>query len=65
MQITLSCPICKNLDLSKPYKFLPQNRMSVDCRYCGLSFFVEELMMDTQRPTPTTKSILPNKPGVF
>ncbi len=64
MQITLSCPICENTDLSKPYKFLPQDRLSIDCRYCGLSYFVEDLIVDTLRPIPTTKSILPDKPGV-
>ena len=64
MQITLSCPICEDTDLSKPYKFLPQDRLSIDCRNCGLSYFVEDLIVDTQRPTPTTKSILPDKPGV-
>ncbi len=65
MQITLSCPICENTDLSKPYKFLPQNRKAVDCHNCGLSFYVEAVMVDTERPTQTTQSILPDKPGVF
>jgi len=58
MQITLSCPICENTDLSKPYKLLPQNRMGVDCRNCGLSFYVEDVMVDTERPIQTTQSIL-------
>ncbi len=48
MQITLSCPICEDTDLSKPYKFLPQNRMSVDCRNCGLSFYVEDVLLATE-----------------
>jgi len=45
MQITLSCPICEDTDLSKPYKFLPQDRLSIDCRNCGLSYFVEDLIV--------------------
>ncbi len=64
MQSTLSCPICENTDLSKPYKSSPQDRMSVDCRDCGLSFYVKDVMADTKRPAQNTKSVLPDNPGM-